>query len=472
MDVLRITGGAPLSGTVAASGAKNAVLPIMAAALLADGPVTLRNVPELTDVDTLAQLLERLGSEVTCHSDRLDLRLCEEKSVRAPYSIVRRMRATFCVLGPLLAKRGRAVVALPGGCRIGERPVDLHLRGLAALGAEIKLQRGCVVARAKHLRGAKISLLGPKGPTVTGTANVLSAAVLAKGETVLLDAAREPEIVDLGRFLMALGARIDGLGTATLRIRGAEQLGGTDYRVIPDRIETATLLIAGAIAGGSVRVESAAPEHLTAVLDLLETAGARIEMGANWVALAAAQRLRSFQVAAEPYPGVPTDVQAQLTALAAVATGTSRIADGVFPERFAHVPELIRLGADIVRRGNRAEVRGSDRLSGADVTASDLRASSALVLAGLAAKGTTTVRRIHHLDRGYQRLDEKLRMLSARIERAADVPPARVATRREPALAGSDFKCRITQHQPLHSLPIPQLVGFADAGYSWSRSAG
>lgn len=471
MDVLRIIDGVPLSGTVRASGAKNAVLPIMAAALLADGPVTLRNVPELTDVDTLAQLLGRLGSEATRQSDQLELRLCAEKSVKAPHSIVRRMRATFCVLGPLLAKRGRAIVALPGGCRIGERPVDLHLRGLAALGADIKLQRGYVVARAKRLRGTKISLLGPQGPTVTGTANVLSAAVLAKGETVLLDAAREPEIVDLGRFLIALGARIDGLGTATLRIQGVEQLGGTDYRVIPDRIETATLLIAGAIAGGSVRIESASPEHLTAVLDLLETAGARIEMGANWVALAAAKRLRSFQVAAEPYPGVPTDVQAQLTALAAAATGTSRISDNVFPERFAHVPELIRLGADIVHRGNGAEVRGSERLCGARVTASDLRASSALVLAGLAAEGTTTVQRIQHLDRGYQRLDEKLRMLGARIERVPNVPPASVASRSEPALAKSDFQCHTTVHRPLLSLPIPQLVGFADAGYSWSRSA-
>ena len=308
-------------------------------------------------------------------------------------------------------------MALPGGCRIGERPIDLHLRGLTALGAEIRLERGYVVARAKSLRGTKFSMLGPNGPTVTGTANVLSAAVLAKGETILLDAAREPEIVDLGRFLIALGAGIDGLGTATLRIQGVEQLGATDYRVIPDRIETATLLIAGAMAGGSVRVNSAAPEHLTAVLDVLKSAGATIEMGANWVSLAASKRPRPFQIAAAPYPGVPTDLQAQLTALATVASGTSRITDGVFPERFAHVPELIRLGAAVVRRGNCAAVRGSDRLSGARVTASDLRASAALVLAGLAAKGTTTIRRIHHLDRGYQRLDEKLRLLGAEIER-------------------------------------------------------
>jgi len=446
MDVLRITGGTPLFGSVRASGAKNAALPIMAAALLTDGPVTLRSVPELTDVSTLARLLERLGLEVRRQGDRLDMRTLASRSVTAPYSLVRRMRATFCVLGPLLARRGRAIVALPGGCRIGERPVDLHLRGLAALGADIALNRGYVVARAKQLRGTRISLAGPHGPTVTGTANVLSAAVLASGETVLSDAAREPEIVDLGRFLNALGARIEGLGTATLRIRGVDQLGGTDYRVIPDRIETATLLIAGAIAGGTVRVAGAAPEHLTAVLAALESAGAVIETGKDWISIAATGRPRPLRLISLPYPGIPTDVQAQFTALAAIAQGTSRMADRVFPERFAHVPELIRLGAEVVRRGNCAEVRGVARLSGASVTASDLRASAALVLAGLAAKGKTTVHRIHHLDRGYERLEQKLRILGAQVERLREA-----AARQQPIQ-------RFSTGCP--------LVGFADAGYS------
>jgi UDP-N-acetylglucosamine 1-carboxyvinyltransferase len=417
MDVLRITGGRPLCGSVAVGGAKNAVLPIMAAALLADEPITLAAAPDLTDVATMASLLDRLGVHCERKGSQLGIQTIDRRPVRAPYDTVRRMRASFCVLGPLLSRRGRAVVALPGGCRIGARGVDLHLRGLAALGADIRVERGYVVAQARRLQGARISMTGPRGPTVTGTANLLAAATLAKGETVLCGAALEPEVVDLGNFLNTLGARIEGLGSSTLRIVGVEQLGGGDYRVIPDRIEAATLLIAGVITGGSIRVTGVVPAHLESVLSVLRIAGATIEVGPDWVAAKSSGRLRPIRLAAEPYPGVPTDVQAQFTALAATASGTSHIADQVFPERFAHVRQLARLGARMRLAEGRVAVRGVPQLHGADVVASDLRATAALVLAGLAANGTTTVHQFEHLDRGYEGLERKLRQLGADIER-------------------------------------------------------
>ena len=321
------------------------------------------------------------------------------------------------MLGPLLARRGRAVVPLPGGCNIGDRPVDLHLKGLAALGADLRLVRGYVVARARRLVGTKIDLVGPRGPTVTGTANILSAATLARGTTLILGAAREPEIVDLGNFLNSMGARIAGLGTSTIEVRGVEQLGGTIYRVIADRIEAATLLLAAAITRGAVAVTGIDPNHLTAVLEKLAATGAGIKVAADRVSLQAAMRPRSVDVVAEPYPGVPTDLQAQWTALMSLAEGRATVGDRVFPARFQHVAELNRMGGSIRCGGGTATVTGVGRLSGAGVTASDLRASAALVLAGLAATGTTTVHRIGHLDRGYERLDLKLRQLGARIER-------------------------------------------------------
>ena len=428
-----IIGGTALHGFVRVSGSKNAALPIMAAAILAAEPVRLQGVPRLADVRTQAQLLRCLGMRVTVENGMTDgpdapvgstllLDTIDSAPVRAKEGLVRRMRAGFCVLGPLLARRGHAIVPLPGGCNIGVRPVDLHLKGLAALGADIRLDHGYVVASARQLSGADIDLSGPCGPTVTGTANVMSAAVLARGTTTIRAAAVEPEIVDLGRFLVAMGARVEGLGTSTIRIEGIEQLGGASHRLIPDRIEAATLLIAAAITGGSATVVGVMPQHFDIVLAKLAAAGAEIEVGPDRVSISAAGRLRAVDIVAEPYPGIPTDLQAQWAALAAVSEGVTRIEDRVFPSRFLHAAELNRLGAAIVVGQGRATVTGVDRLSGARVAACDLRASAALVLAGLAADGRTTVEHIHHLDRGYQHLDKKLRQLGAQIERAADRP--------------------------------------------------
>jgi UDP-N-acetylglucosamine 1-carboxyvinyltransferase len=418
MDAFRITGGVPLVGTVEASGSKNAALPMMAAAILADGPVTLDRVPDLVDVRTLSLLLSRLGVSVRCESAAtLHLENVNPAPVRADARLVRRMRASFCVLGPLVARRGRAIVPLPGGCAIGDRPVDLHLHGLAALGADIRIRRGHVVAEARRLVGAKVHMAGPRGPTVTGTANVMSAATLARGTTVITGAAAEPEIVDLGRFLNMLGARIAGLGTSTIEIHGVDQLGGGRYRVIPDRIEAATLLSAGAISGCNVTVRDVMADHMTAVLDTLAEMGALVQVHGDAISVRAATLRRPVKLIARPYPAIPTDVQSQLTALATLSRGDSRIEDRVFPERFHHVPELGRLGADIRRTAAGAVVRGVSRLTGTRVTATDLRASAALVLAGLAAEGVTVVDRIGHLDRGYERLDEKLQQLGARIKR-------------------------------------------------------
>lgn len=421
MDCLRITGGTPLRGSVTASGSKNAALPIMAASILAHGPVALEGVPDLVDVNTLALLLGYLGVEVKRRVEGvLAIETVDPRPTKAEYELVRRMRASFCVLGPLLARRGRGVVSLPGGCNIGTRPVDLHLAALEALGADIRIEHGYVIAEAKQLTGAQIHLTGPHGPTVTGTANAMSAATLARGRTILIGAAREPEIVDLGEFLVAMGARIDGLGTDTIEITGVEQLSGVRYKVIPDRIEAGTLLIAGAISGGAVTVEGIQPDHMTAILDALAKAGVEIDAGLSSVALRAAERPRPICVAARPYPGIPTDLQAQFMALLSIADGQGQITDGVFPERFMQVAELNRLGARIERQGSTAVIDGVRQLSGATVMASDLRASAALVLAGLAAQRQTIVRRVYHLDRGYERLETKLCRLGAQISREPD----------------------------------------------------
>jgi UDP-N-acetylglucosamine 1-carboxyvinyltransferase len=347
----------------------------------------------------------------------LELVTLDARPTLAEYKLVRRMRASFCVLGPLVARRRRAVVSLPGGCDIGTRPVDLHLAGLAALGAELRIEHGYVIASAPKLRGAAIDLAGPYGSSVTGTANVLSAAVLAQGRTVITSAAVEPEIVDLAEFLIAMGARISGHGTPTIEIRGVEQLEGTSYRVISDRIEAATVLIAAAITSGQATVLGVNVGHLSAVLEALSDTGADVSLTPGGVSLRMSRRPRSISIDARPYPGVPTDLQAQLMALAAVAAGRSHVRDGVFPERFRHVDELVRLGARITRRGATATIDGVERLSGAEVTASDLRASAALVLAALSAQGRTIVRRANHLDRGYEGLEVKLARLGARLER-------------------------------------------------------
>ena len=423
---LRIIGGIPLAGTIRAGGSKNAALPMMAASILAAEPVRLEGVPRVADVDTLSMVLCQLGVDVTrTGKGGMLLETVDPTPVRAGYELVRRMRASFCVLGPLLARRGMAVVSLPGGCNIGPRPVDLHLSGLAALGAELRIEHGYVVARARRLVGTTVRLSGPRGPTVTGTANVMTAAVLARGHTTIIGAAVEPEIVDLGEFLNRMGARIAGLGTQTLRITGVDQLGGTTHRVIPDRIEAATLLMAAAITGGSATVAGIVPEHLRAVLAKLHRAGFRIEVSEDRVTLTADGPARPVDITARPYPGVPTDLQAQWMALLSLAEGHSTIRDRVFPGRLMHVAELNRLGARIDVRRGRAIVAGVERLAGARVTASDLRASAALVLAGLAAQGETIVRNVHHLDRGYERLDQKLVRMGADVER---VPQESVET--------------------------------------------
>ncbi|MGD9721690.1 MAG: UDP-N-acetylglucosamine 1-carboxyvinyltransferase [Pirellulales bacterium] len=433
MACLRITGGVPLGGSVAASGSKNAALPIMAACILAAEPVTLGRVPDLVDVNTLALLLGHLGLAVKRQTDdTLRIDTVDPTPIKADYRLVRRMRASFCVLGPLLARRGRAVVSLPGGCNIGTRPVDLHLRGLAALGAELRIEHGYVIASARRLRGAQIDLGGPHGPTVTGTANVMSAAVLASGQTVITSAAREPELVDLGHFLNRLGARISGLGSDTIEVTGVDQLGGGRHEVIADRIETATLLLAAAITGGSVRVNDTVPAHLAAVLDVLGEAGCRVDVGRGDISLRAPERPRPFDIIARPYPGIPTDLQAQFVALATVGAGRSRVRDAVFPERFMHVAELCRLGARIERQESTAVIRGVERLSGAEVTACDLRASAALVLAALRAEGDSIVQRAQHLDRGYERLDQKLARCGAMVERDRGTRPAAAVRRERP----------------------------------------
>ncbi|HEV3340850.1 MAG TPA: UDP-N-acetylglucosamine 1-carboxyvinyltransferase [Pirellulales bacterium] len=421
MNVLRICGQTRLTGEVAASGSKNAALPIMAASLLASEAVRLTRVPELTDIRTLSRLLQGLGLFLARRGDEVLIETRDERPTRAENTYVRRMRASFCVLGSLLARRGQAIVPLPGGCKIGDRPIDLHLRGLSALGADIAIRQGCVVARARGLTGARVHLAGARGPTVTGTANVLSAAVLARGTTLITGAAREPEIVDLGRFLQALGARIDGVGTGTIRVRGVDQLGGGTYQIIPDRIETATLLLAAAMTRGSIRVTDTNPAHLTAMLDRLSDAGAAVETTGDSIRLAMCGRPKPVSIVARPHPGVPTDLQAQWTAFMCLARGQSLVRDAVFPERFDHVSELSRLGASLCRQGDSVCVRGTESLTGGIVRASDLRASAAMVLAGLAASGETTVTGLRHLDRGYERLEEKLSRLGASIERTASV---------------------------------------------------
>lgn len=441
MDQFLIQGGIPLRGTVRVSGSKNAALPMMAASLAAAGPLTLRGVPDLADVRTLVALLRTLGMEARTQPDELVLSCVDQRSCRADYELVRRMRASICVLGPLLARRKKAIVSLPGGCNIGHRPIDLHLKGLRALGAEIQIENGYVIASASQLRGAAIHLGGAQGSTVTGTCNVMTAACLARGTTVIDAAACEPEVVDLGNLLMAMGARIEGLGTPRLVIDGVEELGAATHTVIPDRIEAGTLLMAGAITGGDVVVENLRADHLVVVLDLLREMGVRLDLSweSNGVARTLTpslevrgeehvmacrvwvdQPLRPVDCLAFPYPGFPTDLQAQLTALLCLVPGKSVVTDKVFPSRFMHVSELLRMGADIRRDGENAVITGVPELSGAHVMASDLRASAALVLAGLAAQGETAVHRIYHLDRGYECLELKLRVLGANVMRGRD----------------------------------------------------
>lgn len=424
MDMFVIEGGARLQGTVSVSGAKNAALPVMAAAIMADGPLELHNVPRLRDVSTMRALLESLGVRVIDQPDSLSLSVIDASQCLAHYELVRQMRAGVCVLGPLLARRGRAVVSLPGGCNIGDRPIDLHLKGLRALGADIRMERGYVIAEAKRLRGTDIDLSGPNGSTVTGTCNVMSAAVLAEGTTVIESAACEPEVVDLGECLIRMGANIRGLGTPFLTIDGVEKLHGTSHTIIPDRIEAATLMIAAAATGGCVQIENVRPDHLSAVIAVLREIGIRLDIDAaeNRITVSTPERFHSVELTASPYPGLPTDVQAQLMSLLCNADGMSVITDRVFPDRFMHAAELNRMGARIRREGPTARITGVPRLTGACVMASDLRASAALVIAALAADGQTAVKRIYHLDRGYESLETKLAALGAIVRRVEDTP--------------------------------------------------
>ena len=411
---LLIEGGVPLRGTVKVSAAKNAALPALAAALLTSEPIRLTNAPDLADVRTMAKLLETLGGSVSRERGELSARVVRVTNEIAPYELVSTMRASVLVLGPLVARHGTARVALPGGCAIGVRPIDQHLKGLAKLGAEIVIENGYVVARASRLKAAKITT---DLVTVTGTENLMMAAVLAEGTTVLENAAREPEVVDLATLLSAMGARIHGAGTTRLEIEGVPELAGASHRIVADRIEAGTLIVAGAITRGDVTVTDLVPDHVSAVLAKLDEIGVGLEVGPTWVRARGPERPRAADVTTSPFPGFPTDMQAQVMTLLGLADGQSRVTETIFENRFMHVAELARMGARIETDGAIAVVRGVPSYQGAPVMASDLRASAALVLAGLAARGQTTVSRVYHLDRGYERLEAKLAALGARITR-------------------------------------------------------
>jgi UDP-N-acetylglucosamine 1-carboxyvinyltransferase len=420
MDAFLIEGPTRISGEVDAAGSKNAALPILAGCLLTEEECLLENVPDLADIRTMLHLLEMLGrrserdggtvrilpGKVTCHE--------------APYELVRTMRASISVLGPLVGKEGRARVSFPGGCAIGPRPIDLHIKGLEALGAEIEVHHGYLDAKASRLRGAQIYLAGASGSSVLATDNVMMAAVLADGETVIEGAALEPEVVDACHFLQAMGAKIEGIGTSVLRITGVQELHGCRYRVIPDRIESGSLLAAAAITGGSLLVRGARADHMGRILDLFIESGATVETGPDGVRLTAGSRIRPVEVETKPYPEYPTDMQAQLMALLSLGEGLSAITEKIYPDRFIHVPEFNRMGADIKMEGATAIIKGVPRLEGAPVMSSDLRAGAALVIAALAAEGESRVRRIYHVDRGYERFEEKLQSVGARIRRVTE----------------------------------------------------
>jgi UDP-N-acetylglucosamine 1-carboxyvinyltransferase len=418
MDKLAIVGGKPLDGAVRVSGAKNAALPILAATLLAEGPVLLGNVPKLNDIATMFKLLRRMGVVAEHRDDgSVSVDASGIKEFLAPYELVKTMRASILVLGPLLSRFGHADVSLPGGCAIGARPVNLHVLGLRAMGATITIDNGYIRARAPKLQGARLVL---DTVTVTGTENLMMAAACAAGETVIENAAREPEIGELAVFLKAMGAKIEGAGSDTIHIQGVETLKGTKHEVVSDRIESGTYLVAAAITGGRVRLTNARPEHLDAVLQKLAEAGATIHTGADWIELdMRGRRPRAVDIKTAPYPAFPTDMQAQFCALNAVAEGTATITETIFENRFQHVLELQRLGANLAIQGNTVIARGVDRLTGAPVMATDLRASASLVLAGLQAEGLTLVDRIYHVDRGYERIETKLGQLGADIRRVA-----------------------------------------------------
>jgi UDP-N-acetylglucosamine 1-carboxyvinyltransferase len=419
MESLLIKGGVPLHGDVTISGAKNAVLPLMAATLLTSEPCVIRRVPNLSDVRFMGQILQYLGATVEFDGDSVRI---QSKKIRGSgdYDLVRKMRGSICIMGPLLGRLRKATVSLPGGCVIGARPINLHLKGFESLGAKLTIENGYVEANARRLVGSAMFLGGRAGATVLGTANVMMAATLAEGVTVIESAACEPEVVDLAQFLNAMGAKVSGAGSPTITVTGVRELHGAEHEVIPDRIEAATYAIAAAATNGEVTLHGARADHLHAVLDKLNDAGVRVERKGSAITVRRGGRLKPVDITTLPYSGFPTDVQAQIMALMILTPGISIITERIFESRFMHVSELARLGADIEIEGPSAIVKGGKPLSGAPVMASDLRASAALVIAGLAAKGTTQVNRVYHLDRGYENMDAKLRKLGARIERVEE----------------------------------------------------
>jgi UDP-N-acetylglucosamine 1-carboxyvinyltransferase len=442
MDSFLIRGGARLKGRIEISGSKNSALPIMAACLMAEGKTTLKGVPRLSDIESMCKLLGELGCHVFRHpgvatsmstahpplNGPLDITVTNHKPVEARYEIVKTMRASICVAGPLLAKRGRVTIALPGGCAIGDRPVDLHVRGLRKLGADFRIENGNLVGEVRgKLKGCRMYLGGAQGPTVLGTINVMSAAALAEGETVIVGAACEPEVTDCANLLNKMGARISGQGTPEIRIEGVESLVGCEHRVIPDRIETGTFIMAAAITNGELELKNCNIDHLLAVVDRLEEVGLTITRENGTIFVSSSRRLQPIELTTQPYPGFPTDLQAQMMALLCLADGNSVITERIFPDRFLHVGELNRMGASIRKEGPTAIVHGVKELSGAPVMASDLRASAALVMAALAAKGTTRLDRIYHIDRGYEKIEQKLIAVGADIERVSEERAAAAA---------------------------------------------
>ena len=429
MEKMVIEGGFPLNGKVRVNGAKNAALPIMAACLLLKGTSKLKGIPELTDVSTLCKILNELGADtVKCLDGSLDITVMDEKNIIAPYDLVRTMRASICVLGPLLGKRGMAQVSIPGGCSIGSRPIDIHIKGVEALGAKVEVKDGYIIATGDKMKGSEVYLGGPYGSTVLGTCNVIMAAVLAEGRTIIDNAACEPEVQDLAHFLNKAGANITAIGESNLIVDGVDELNGVEYEIIPDRIEAGTIMIAGAITGGNITLENDASCYLASVIDKLREAGVDIETpdaGMNTPGSVSSGEctvksngdIKPINITTLPYPGMPTDMQAQFSALLSIANGTSIITERVFPHRFMHVAELNRLGANIRNDDAIAIIKGVSSLSGTTVMASDLRASASLIVAGLAAKGVTEIRRLYHIDRGYERLEDRLTSLGAKIWR-------------------------------------------------------
>ncbi len=416
MDKILVHGGHRLSGSVRISGSKNSALPILAATLLTKEPCVVSNVPDLSDIHFMLQILSHLGATVERASGTVRVEAAKIKS-EAPYDIVRKMRASVCVLGPLLGRKKKAIVSLPGGCVIGDRPIDLHIRGFEALGAQSVIEHGNVKLSARTLRGSEMNLRGKQGPTVLGTDNVMMAAVLAKGVTIIEGAAAEPEVVDLANFLNKMGAKIEGAGTRRVTIEGVKELHGAEHSVIPDRIEAGTYLVAGAMMGTEVKLQRVVPAHLASVISHVRESGYEVDTAANSLTVRGNGDPKPLRITTEPYPGFPTDMQAQMCALLCRTKGISVISETIFPQRFMHVSELKRMGADVTLDGHTAIIKGVRKLSGAPVMASDLRASAALVLAGLQADGITEVNRVYHIDRGYESIDDKLNGLGARIER-------------------------------------------------------